>query len=226
MISRGLDEIEVVSGFDSKLFHSCTVSGYSCTCGPHSTGGSFAYSYAGRMIDRLGLRANFNAVKPFVVAHAQVNSSAESTGMTRYYAVSIGLEHSASTCSGGFSELSTELWSAEQALQVVTTATTTSNGYYTEEGRVVSDAVAGALTTAASSSTSTAYGALATTSIKAFDLTGAGRYLRIVVAPRIETTGCGSGFMDVQGGFIFGYPDETPQSSQRGRIFVTSGCSS
>jgi len=129
MISRGLSELEIVHGFDSHSFHSCTVAGFSCTCGPHSTGGSFAYSYAGRMIDRLGLRANFNSVKPFITAHGGLNTSAESTAMYHSQFFGLGLEHSATTCSADFAELSTELWITGQPNQVVTTATSTSASF-------------------------------------------------------------------------------------------------
>lgn len=224
-ISRILAESEVVHGFDSKIFHSCTVSGFTSACGTGSTGGAFPFSHIGRIIDRFGLRANFNAVKPVISAYGNVLTSVESTAHDAYMALGIGLQHSATTCSADFADYSTGDWVAEQPLQVVTTATSTGASYYTAEGAEVSAAVAGALSTALSSSTSTAYAALASYTPSAFALQGANRFLRIVLQPRIETTGCGGSNMTVQGGLVFGYPDETPQSSLRGRVFVTSACS-
>lgn len=224
-ISRNFSGAEVVHAFDSKTFHSCTVSGFTCTCGAlGSTGYAEPYGYAGRIIDRLGLRADFAAVKPVVSAYGNILTSVESTAHFNYMDVTVGVQHSATTCLADFEDLSTGDWINDQPLQVVTTATSTSGTYYSRENAEISSAIAGALSTAASSSTSTAYAALASYTPGAFALQGASRFLRMIVAPRIETTGCGGSSMVVQGALLFGYPAATPQSALRGRVFVTSAC--
>lgn len=224
-ISRNFAGAEVVHAFDTKTFHSCTVSGFTCTCGAlGSTSYAEPYGHAGRILDRLGLRTDFASVKPIVSAYGNPLTSVESTAHLSYMAVTVGLQHSATTCLADFEDLSTGDWIPEQPLQVVTTATSTGASYYSREGSEISAAVAGAMSTALTSSTSTAYAALASYTPGAIALQGANRFIRMVIQPRIETTGCGGASMNVTGTLLFGYPQETPQSSLRGRVFVTSAC--
>lgn len=225
MITRFISEAEAVSAFDQKTFHSCTVSGFTSACGTVSTGGALPFSYAGRIIDRLGLGKNFNSAKVVPIGLGVVQASATSCTIN-YLGVSLGIQHSATTCSGGFSDYSTEDWPAEQAFQRVSTATSTGDGFYSQEAGFVSPNTADLMTTDASTSTSTGYATLNTLGLNAVPLDGAARFIRVIVAPHIETTGCGGSFANVAAALLFGHPDEAPQTSLRARVAVTSACSS
>lgn len=225
MITRFVSETEAVSAFDNKTVHSCTVSGFTCSCGVASTGGALPYSLAGRIIDRLGLGKNFNSVKVVPVGLGVIQCSATACSI-QYIGVSMGVQHSATTCSGGFTDLSTGDWPAEQPFQVVTTATSTGDVYYGQEAGFVSQNTAGLLTTSPTTSTSTGYATLNTKGSGAISLAGAARFLRVVIAPHIETTGCGGSFANISAALLFGHPDEAPQTGFRARVAVTSACSS
>lgn len=227
MINRFLSEAEYVHAFDAVTFHSCTVSGFTCSCGAQDTGGALPFSYTGRLIDRMGLSRNFQAVKLVASAQGVIQTSGVgTTAMIQYLGLSLGLQHSATTCSGGFVDWSTGDWGGEQALQNVTTATSTASGLYTVAGATVSPVgLAQVLSTALTTSTSTGYAALASGGSNAIPITGAGRFIRIVVAPHIETTGCAGSNMTVTGGLIFGHPDAAAAPAPFARVFVTSGCS-
>jgi len=228
MITRDLANLQVVGAFDSPAagdFHSCTVTGFTCTCGGFVSTDIGFLGFGGRMIDRLGLRENFAAVAAAVKARANVATSVESTAMLRYYGVTIGLQHSSSTCSGGFSNYSTGQWVNDYPLVEVSTATSTGASYYTVEGADVAAVTARLMTTGLSSSTSTGYAEYAGPAAE-FDLCGAKRFIRMMVAPHIEATGCASPSLSVTGVLIFGDPGSGPHSTNiRGRIHVTSGCS-
>lgn len=225
MITRFVAETESVSAFDNVTFHSCTVTGFTCSCGTVDTGGALPNSYAGRIIDRLGLQKNFAAVKVVPSGFATFEASATSCTIN-YVGVSLGVQHSSSTCSGGFTDLSTADWPAEQAFQRVSTATSTGDANYTQEAGFVSPNVASLASTAASTSTSTGYGTLNTYGSGAISLNSAKRYLRVLVAPHIETTGCGGSFASISASLLFGHPGEAPQTGLRARVAVTSACSS
>jgi hypothetical protein len=226
MITRDLAGVDVVTAFDIKTFYSCTVSGFTCTCSAGSTVGALPNSYAGRIIDRLALGRSYRAVVIAPVAHGPVITCVESTAHLAYLALSVGLQHACTTGESGFVDFSTEDWPAEQPLQVVTTATSTGASYFSASAKEFSDNAAAIMTTALTSSTSTAYAALATSNIKAIDITDAKRYLRVLIQPRIESTGCAGPNMNVSASLVFGIPDEAPGIAPRGRVFVTSACSS
>lgn len=233
MITRELKNIQVVPGFHTPgsyaapaLFHSCTVAGFTSACGgPLSTDVGY-YAWGGPIIDRLALNDSFNAVAVALNARADITTSVESTAMVKYYGLTIGLQHSSSTAASGFSNLSTGEWVIDYPLQQVSTATSTAAGLYTVEGAGVAASHAGLLSTALSSSTSTGY-AVYVGPAPVFSLEAAKRYVRAVVAPHIEVTGCGSPGLSVNGVLVFGYPGSGPASTDapRGRVQVTSACS-
>ncbi|MCR4375688.1 MAG: hypothetical protein NUW22_12645 [Acidobacteria bacterium] len=226
MITRFLDEAEAVTALDSVSYHSCNVAGFSCSCGGAlSTSGAIPFGYSGYMIDRLGLQRNFQSVKIVPTFKGVVQTSAAFTSYTAYLGVSVGLQHSATTCSEDFGDYSTGDWPGEQALQAMTTSTSTADQFYSVAGAAVSDQIAALMTTAARTSSSTAYAVLATYGIKAIPLTAAKRFVRVVVAPHLEATGCGGSNMTGGAVLIFGHPDEAPQTGLNGRVFVTSACS-
>lgn len=223
MITRDLASVNSVHAFDQQIFHSCTVSGFTCTCAGPINSAAGATSYPGRLIDRLGLSRRYAAVKVAVAAYGDIQCSAGSTAMTNYMGLAVGLQHSATTCSGDFTDYSTGDWGVEEAFQVATTSTSTSAWAYSAQQ--LSAVAAGVLTTALTTSTSTGYASFVGTGQTAIPLTGAKRFLRVVVAPHIETTGCGGSNMKVSAVLIFGSPEEAPVAAPLGRVHVTSACS-
>lgn len=234
MITRDLASLQAVDGFNTPStgagnapapFHSCTVAGFTSACAGQLSTDVGYFAWGGVLVDRLGLTQRFSAVAALVRARAQVTTSAESTAMVKYYGVTIGLQHSSSTCSGDFENYSTGTWVEDYPLVQVSTATSTTGSFYTAEGAIVADAQAALMSTALTSSTSTGYAHYAGP-VPVFPLEGAQRYIRMVVAPHIEVTGCGSPGLFVDGVLLFGYPDTAPLSTSiKGRIQVTSACS-
>lgn len=227
MISRDLGGVNVVHAFDQKLFHSCTVSGFTCTCGTVDTGGALPFSLAGYIIDRLGLTRSYNSVVLSAYGMGSRQSSA-GTCTGDYVGVTLGLQHSSSTCSGGFTDYSTGTWQTERPFTWVTTATSTAaSPFFSAEQALMGAPASTQLSTAASTTTSTGYIALVGGPAAGVPLDGAKRFLRLLVAPHIETTGCGGSNANIGGVLIFGDEDESPAPTvSRGRVHVTSACSS
>lgn len=223
MITRDLASVNSVHALDQMAFHSCTVSGFTCTCAGPINSAVSTTAYPGRLIDRLGLSRRYAAVKVVVAGYGDIQASAGSTAMTNYMGIAVGLQHSATTCSGDFTDYSTGDWGPEEAFQVVTTATSTSSPFYNVQA--LSANAAGILTTALTTSTSTGYANFVGTGATAIPLAGAKRFLRVVIAPHIETTGCAGSNMKVSASLIFGIPEEAPVASPFGRVHVTSACS-
>ena len=234
MITRDVASLQVVSGFNTPstgaahtlaAFHSCTVAGFTSACGGFLSTDIGFFGHGGVMVDRFGLRDAFGAVAVAIQARAAVATSADSTAYVKYYGLTIGLQDSCTTCSADFGNYSTGTWVTDYPLAQVSTATSTSASFYTQEGRRVSENSAALMSTALTSSTSTGYAHYAGPA-PVFDLAGAGRYLRTMIAPHIEVTGCASPGMEVFGTLVFGYPGKAPFSTGlRGRIQVTSACS-
>jgi hypothetical protein len=229
MISRSLAELDVVIAFDQKTFHSCTVSGFVCSCGSVDTGGALPNSYAGYIIDRLGLSRQYQAVLLGVYGSGSRQSSA-GTCTADYLGVSVGLQHSSSTCSGGFTDYSTGNWQTEQPFVWVTTATSTAaSPFFSNEQSLLTVITqvpaATVMSTAASTTTSTGYAQLVSCPATALPLDGAKRFIRMIVAPHIETTGCAGSFAVIGGSLVFGAAEEAPSPfTIRGRVHVTSAC--
>jgi len=211
MITRDLAGAFVVPAFDLKTFKSCD-GGPSYTCGYNPTDSGFN----GRIIDRLGLPTQFNAAT--VVARCFGVFEASSTGQLgsyrqSYMALSVGLDHNCST-GAGWVAYATGQWSTEQALylqstasswnQYLGTATDTGNALCTSTGFAIGGAVA------------------------TFDLTGAKRYIRVVVTPVIHSSGCALQ-MPVTADIVFSQPQVAPlrygDIPDDAVIVVTSACS-
>ena len=242
MITRDLGNITVVSAFDSTAaagYRSCTVSGTgTCTCAGVLSTDLGIFGFGGFMIDRLGLKDTYSAVAVAVDARAEVQTSAASTVQLTYYAITAGLQHSSSTCSGGFTNLSTGQWVTDRPLVIQTTSTSTAATNYSAEGALVALPLAVISSTAAGLTTSTGY-ARYLGEAPVFALDAAKRFIRVVIAPNITTTGCATPAMNVTASLIFGDPGRGPfeifnvdgtestaiGSRVRGRVHVTTGCS-
>lgn len=216
MITRNLAGLYPVTGIVPMTFHSCTVAGFTCACGPSAY--AFTGGWPGPMINRASLPESYQAVKVAVHGLGSIQASATSCRI-QYIGVSIGLQHACST-GAGWTDYSTGDFVTDQAGYYVSTATSTADAWWNETRRIAY----GALTTAQTTSTST--GLAEVRASATFDLTGAKQYIRVVVAPRIETTGCGGSYVPLAGELIFGHPDVEPFSfADQSRVIVTSGCS-
>ena len=246
MITRDLGNITVVSGFDDAAqsgFRACagTATG-TCTCAGYLSTDIGLFGFGGYMIDRLGLKDNYSAVAVAVDARAEVATSAASSVQLTYYAITAGLQHSSSTCSGGFTNLSTAQWVTDRPLVIQTTSTSTGSAgaaYFNgNEGFLVATPQAVISSTVAGLTTSTGY-ARYLGEAPVFALDAAKRFIRVVIAPNITTTGCVTPAMRVNASLIFGDPGRAPfeiinvdgtESTEngsriRGRVHVTTGCS-
>lgn len=241
MITRDLANITVVNAFDSTPaggYRSCTVSGVGTTaCAGVLSTDLGLFGFGGFMIDRLGLKDNYAAAAVAVEASAHVATSAASTVQLTYYAVTVGMQHSSSTCSAGFTNLTTEQWLTDAPLLIQTTATSSGTAFgWSSEGTLVAAPIAVFASTDAGLTTSTGY-ARFVGSAPVFNLANAKRFVRVVIAPNIMTTGCATLAMDVRANLIFGDPSAAPfavtlvdgtlstERAVRGRVVVTSGCS-
>jgi hypothetical protein len=242
MIARDLANTLHVHAFEGQSsadtlmpFHSCgEQAGYACSAyGALSTAAIQSYNACavfgargGRIIDRLALRQNYNSVALLVDAWGEVLAS--STVLTaRYLGVATGLQDSSSTCSADFTAFSTAQWEGTKPLTLYTNTTTTCSQFYdcTGEAQANSQYQSGQLTTG--TTTSSGYAVLvAPPTVLA--LTGAKRFLRMLVAPTHMNDGTNTVQpMHVVGSLLFGDPDIGPAAaaSERSRAFVTSGTS-
>jgi len=247
MIARDLANCLHVHAFETQSsgtnaetlisFHSCTAqAGTTCSAGgvlstaaiqsAGETSGELG-AFGGRIIDRFALKQNYNSVALLCDAWAQALASA-TTATARYFGVSLGLQDSSSTCSADFSAYSTANWLGRRPLTLYTNTTTTCSQFYdcTGEAQAVSQYQSGELTTG--TTTSSGYCVLINAPITVLPLTGAKRYLRMLVAPVCLAAGTNSVMpMHAVGSLLFGDPDEGPAdcSPQRGRAFATSDTS-
>lgn len=246
MITRDLGNITVVSAFDSTAaggYRSCAGGpGGTCTCAGVLSTGLGLFGFGGFMIDRLGLKDSYSAVAVAVDARAETGTTAASSVQLTYYAITAGLQHSSSTCSDGFTNLSTAQWITDRPLVIQTTSTSTGSAgsaYFNgNEGFLVATPQAVISSTVAGLTTSTGY-ARYLGEAPVFALDTAKRFIRVVIAPNITTTGCGTAAMSVNASLIFGDPSKGPFETLnvdgveltgvgqrvRGRVHVTTGCS-
>ena len=151
MITRDISGLFVVPAFDLKTFKSCdTAPAYSCgynptVCGAAgSTGGT---GFNGRIIDRLGLPANYNSV--LALAHGVCLFEASSTGQVGsyrqvYMSLGVGIDHNCST-GAGWTALSTERWVIGEPAYLQSTASSW-NQYLTtatDTGSALVDVIGG-----------------------------------------------------------------------------------
>ena len=239
MISRDLANLQHVHAFNGPTSVHLLMpfgaeaadvpAGFTCAeQGTMSTAALLGLGFAGRIIDRLGLRQNYNAVIPLVSAWAEVYASSTLTKV-RYQAVSVGLQHSSSTCSADFSNFSTDLWKGRRPLTIVTNTTVSCSMFWSctnsDAFDLQSTVQSGLLTTG--TTTSTGYAVLISGPETVFSLGAAKRYLKMVVAPINMATGTDTGTgLFVIGSLLFGEADQGPaETALRGRTVVTCGCS-
>lgn len=194
--------------------HSCTVTGFTSACGSNNMSAFGNGAISGFVIDRLALPGQYNALLVSVAGHGPIQASATSCRL-QYVGVGIGLQHAA--CStAGWTDFSTGAF-ATVAGRYVSTATSTADAWWSAGlGRAT-----GALTTAATTSTSTGTQELIANAV--FDLTGAERFVRVVVAPRIETTGCGGSYTSLAAQAVFGHAAVSPQDvTTQGRVLYST----
>tara|TARA_R110000751_G_scaffold67156_8_gene137067 strand:+ start:4602 stop:5330 length:729 start_codon:yes stop_codon:yes gene_type:complete len=241
MITRNLDNITVVAAFDSTAaggYISCGGPAGTCTCAGNLSTDIGLNGFGGFMVDRLGLKDNYSAVAVALNARAEVHSSAASTVQLTYYAITAGLQHSSSTASADFTNLSTGEWVTDRPLVITTTSTVASGASYTADGALVALPLTIISSLTPGMTTSTGY-ARYVGEAPVFALAAAKRYIRVVVAPTVLTTGCATPPLNVQASLIFGSPGKGPftnynvdgtestelGSRVRGRVVVTTGCS-
>mgnify|MGYP006909289336 CR=1 FL=1 len=223
MITRDVTNTYYVDAFNAKTLAStaedvvadfietgvATASGYGMT----------QAGFNGVIIDRLGLPSQFNSA--VVVAWGQFAPDMSSTGVAgaqglhyNYVGLTVGLDHNCAT-SSGWLPYATGMWSSEHAA-FMKSACSTHQGLLT---------TATSTTDGLQNSTSTGSGYVSVA--QPFDLTGAKRYIRMVVAPRIYASDCGThNGITVGGGILFAQGQAGPPNEAKiGRIVVTSGCS-
>lgn len=227
MISRNLAGLVPVVAVNEATWHTCAGTMAFCTCTPYTGADALAFGLGGRIIDRLGLVEGYGAVAVVPVAYGDRFGS--STCYTDdYIGVATGIQHSSTTCLGGFTDYSTENWAAERALIWVTTATSTGatgSPAYNADAALLGAPASQILTTGRVCSSSTGYCVLGGGPLTVVPTDGMSRFIRVIVAPRIETTGCGSTKVTVGASLIFGYADSAQAGSAiRGRVHVTSAC--
>lgn len=233
-ITRGISELQVVPGFrHNAQFQNCdagVVAG-SCACSGGLAAAGSTY-WPGFTVDRLGLTQQFDSVAVVPLAWVDLRVSDENARV-QHYAFSAGLQHT-SASGGTFKDYSTGQWIENQGLWRQTTATATACAMYTAVQRDTADTLGGVMASATSTSagvsasvasTSTGY-AYYTGKVPVFDLRGAQRFIRAVVKPIINSTACGSGFMDLSATLLFSQPAADPQqfTAPVKRVLVTTGC--
>lgn len=230
MITRHFAETQIVTAFPYKSFVSCTLgtAGLTSACGG-TYSGALGYTWSGFIIDRVGLAKEFNSV--LIVPAAFQSQAATATSTGSFFGFDVGLQHASST-SGSWQDYSTGEWPARQALLCQTTATATSTAVTdlapTREALALGP-IAYLMTTGGTCTTTTGMSSYVSTRNMAIGLGGAQRFLRVIVRPQIEMGGttCSAIGMDFMASLVFGDPTEgpvTPSNAIRGRVIVTSGC--
>ena len=244
MITRsGFEAFTMPALVHNARFHSCTVTGFTCyskMAGVDTGLGAGTTEFMpGLVIDRLGLPRNFGALLIAPVVYGDFQASEGAAGDVFAGTFSAGLQHT-SASGGTFASYSTGDWLMGQGLWRQTTATCDDNRIPTDSSLAYQRTVGftceigvGGLT---STTTSTADGqsnvaGTSSTSLfyyagpgPVFNLTGAKRYIRVVMRTQFETTGCGSGGYHMSAGAIFLEPDEAQPPLPGRRILVTSAC--
>lgn len=236
MITRDIQQLQVVPAFvHAARFHTCTFNGVTsvaCAAGGSSAIGSSEF-LPGFIIDRLGLSRNYNSL----MVAPLVWGDYATTGAGIFWAgLSFGVMD-ASASGGTFAAYSTADWVVSRGLWAQTTATSTSGNIFSAVQRDVGLTSNIGIGAVLSSTTSTGGGVTITSLTTStgfcyyagpgasFSLQGAKRFVRVVIRPHLETTGCGAGTLDVRAAAIFGEPDEAPSpTGPAKRILVTSGC--
>lgn len=215
MITRDLTGLCSVQAMGPiAALHSCTVTGFTSACGSNNMSAFGNGAISGFVIDRLALPGQYTALLVSVAGFGPINSSTTSCRL-QYVSVGLGLQH-AGCSTAGWVDYSTGSF-VTVAGRYVSTATSTADAWW----NAGLGAAIGTLTTAATTSTSTGTQELVAGAI--FDLTGAERFVRVVVAPRLETTGCGGYYTSLSAQAIFGHPAESPRDvTKQGRVLYST----
>ncbi len=239
MITRDIHQMLVVPAFTHNAnFSGCGAGPLNWTCstvgGIEAAGatgmGDCSIYFPGFVIDRLGLRESYRSLLVAPLAYGDALTTDENARV-RFQGISVGLQHTSAT-GGTWANYSTDDWLIYQGLWLQTTATATSAGFYTPVQRDASDVLGTIMTTTTSTATTGMGDPTTSTGISyyvgpgaAFDLGGANRYIRALIRPHLEATGCGAVFMRVSATHIFGEPDlARPSATAVKRILVTTPC--
>jgi hypothetical protein len=236
MITRDIAQLYVVPALThANRFHSCTVTGLTCyTDGATSAIGSSEF-FPGYVIDRLGLPRAFRSFLVAPVLHGAFGSTGTGAGDILIGSLTVGVMH-ASASGGTYAAYSTGSWLVGQSLWKQTTSTSTGSLAFSSVQRDVgftSEIGIGGLT---STTTSTAAGATINVGTSStglvyyagpgpiFSTEGMKRFIKVVIRPQWETTGCGAPGFHLSAAGIFGEPDLAIPPLPAKRILVTSGC--
>lgn len=191
---------------------------FAASCGSLN-GDSTANLVAGKIIDRLGLGRGYNAVNVGAVAQFEIGTT---TKDTKFAAVSAWLYHSSTTCADDFDRFSTDREKARGKAFVGYGPSTTST---LASGFMATSTSVGTFGTF----TATATGRAWADYDAAYDLTGAGRYLRpYVLVESYASSSGGSQATAVAVALTFGSPDEAPRTTTstglagEGTAFISS----
>jgi hypothetical protein len=238
MITRDVAQQFVVPAlYHSARFHSCTVAGLSCYTGGATSAIGTSEFFPGFIIDRLGLPGAFRSLGVAPLLYGDYGVSEPANGPVLTATLSVGVMH-ASASGGTYVAYSTGTWMVQQPLWRQTTSTSTSSAYFTAVQRDVgntSEIGTGGLTstsTSTSAGTSVVAGTSSTSFVyyagplADFPIDGAKRFIKVVIRPQFETTGCATGSFALSAVGIFGEADLSQPRQPTKRILVTSGCAS
>jgi hypothetical protein len=185
---------------------------FAASCGTLN-GDSTLNLVMGRIIDRLGLGANYNALALSAVANIEIGTT---TLDTKFAAISAWLYHSSTTCADDFDRFSTEREQARGKAFVglgPSTTSTLASGFMATSTSV---GTFGTFTATATGRAHADYNA-------AYDLTGANRYLRpYVLLEMYASSSGGSQATGVSVNMVFGEPDVAPRTTTSTGILITS----
>lgn len=185
---------------------------FAASCGTLN-GDSTANLVAGRIIDRLGLGRGYNAVAVSAVANFEIGTT---TKDTKFGAISAWLYHSSTTCADDFDRFSTDREQSRGKAFVAYGPSTTST---LASGFMATSTAVGTFGTFTATATGRAYADYNA----AYDLAGAGRYLRpYVLVESYASSSGGSQATGVGVHLVFGEPDQAPRTTTSTGTLITS----
>ena len=204
MISRFLAEVKPV--------HALDYSTYDASCGTINASAT-ANVDVGRIIDRLGLGESYTSAMPVITGDADIGTS---TAQSDFAGIEAFLLHSSTTCADDFSEFSSANRAARARLFIVSNTTSSlASGYMTTS--TASHTTFGIVSaTSTGSATGQSVGA-------PYDITAAGRYLRLAQQAEIHGSSSGGVVLRTSGAILFGQGDEAPPgTTSTGVVHKTS----
>jgi len=196
MITRDVGGLRVVHALDYDQ--------YDASCGGLQGATSTALHATGTILDRLALGRGYNSVLLHVGAVGEIGTSTEDTK-----AAKIGgwLYHSSTTCADDFDRFSTD---REKALQPLFVYGNTDTSPETAPGYMATATSTGTGTSGSGAYTVTATDAIQGDYYAPYDISGAGRYLRLDGIFEVAASSSGGSVVAAYGDLIFGAADETP----------------